>query len=240
MGFELPEIHDYCFEGITYAHEGQDPVLKGCDFMFPSGEIVYIKSPEGAGKSTLLQVLAGLLIPQSGGYYINGFDANGMSFEEFLPYRLKIGFTFDYGGLINNRTIFDNLTLPLVYHKLIDEKEAHRRVEEICERFDLAKFRRERPAHVPGRVRKLAILLRAVVTHPDLLLLDDPSVGLGEGTQVAFAELIKDLRAEGSLRHVVCSSYDDAFMDLMPHQIIHLDGGLIYAHSADDKKVANL
>ena len=235
------EIHSYGFEGMCFKHEGQDPTLLNCDFTFPAGEVVHIKSPEGAGKSTLLQILAGLLIPSSGNYLINGVDVVQMSFEEFLPYRLKIGFTFDYGGLINNRTIFDNLMLPLVYHKLITYEEAKIRVDDVIERFDLVKFRNERPAHVPGRVRKLAVLLRALVVHPEMLLLDDPSVGLGEATQKTFADYVLELREHGFCKHVIVSSYDDKFMNLFPHEVIHLDGGLIY-HQPNEglKKAASL
>jgi ABC-type transporter Mla maintaining outer membrane lipid asymmetry ATPase subunit MlaF len=154
---------------------------------------------------------------------------------------LRIGFSFDYGGLINNRTIADNMLLPLVYHKLISESEARARVDGMIDRFDLKKYKHERPAHVPGRVRKLAVLLRALVSQPQLLLLDDPSVGLGESTQVIFAQTIQEMRTSGSLRHVFISSYDDHFMSLLPHEIIHLDGGLLY-HQANgpDKEAVNV
>lgn len=232
----LPDIDNFRFEGLTFSHENQDPTLTACDFEFPSSSIVRVKSPEGAGKSTLLQILAGLILPQSGSYFINDLDVVDMSFEEFLPFRLRIGFTFDYGGLINNRTIAENLLLPLEYHKIISSEEARARVEDMLERFDLVKFRNERPAHVPGRVRKLAVLLRAVVIFPQMLLLDDPSVGLGEGTQVIFAEMLNEFRRDGRLRHIVISSYDDKFMDLFSHEVVHLDGGLLYHQPSAARK----
>lgn len=232
------DIESYQFEGLSHAHDGQDPTLRNCDFEFPAGKVVSLKSPEGAGKSTLLQILAGLIVPSSGSYLINGRNVSDMSFEEFLPYRLNIGFTFDYGGLINNRSIFDNLMLPLVYHKLIPYEAAKARVDDVIERFELKKFRNERPAHVPGRVRKLAVLLRAAVVQPHLLLLDDPSVGLGEGTQRMFVEYIDEMRAEGLVRHVVVSSYDEKFMELWPHEIVHLDGGLLYLQRNESERKA--
>lgn len=237
----LPNIESLRFEGLTFAHEGHDATLKGCDFDFPAGKTLWLKSPEGAGKSTLLQILAGLAMPQSGAYFLNGDNVVEMSFEDFLPYRLRIGFTFDYGGLINNRTIVDNLMLPLVYHKLLSPELARERVMEMLTRFDVQKFAMERPAHVPGRVRKIGVLLRGLVMRPQLLLLDDPSVGLSEGAQQEYVRYLGELRAEGSLKHVVVSSYDDRFMNLMAHDIVHLDGGLLYLQAgATTGKVVGL
>lgn len=233
----LPTIESIRFEGLNFAHEGYDPTLRACDFEFPTNSVVWVKSEEGAGKTSLLQVMAGLLIPQGGSYYLNERDVVPMSFEEFLPYRLKIGFTFDYGGLINNRSIFDNIVLPLNYHHLLSPADAKTRVKDLIERFDLGKFQKERPAHVPGRVRKLAVLLRGLVTHPDLLLLDDPSVGLGDATQTVFAELLKELHQQGRVKHLFVSSHDERFMRLFRHEIVHLSEGLLYRQAAGAEKV---
>lgn len=235
----LPNIDTLRFEGLRFAHEGQAPILKNCDFEFPADSFVWVKSQEGEGKSSLLQVMAGLTLPQGGCYFMNDLDVVPMSFEEFLPYRLRIGFTFDYGGLINNQSIEENLLLPLLYHKLIDGGEARERVKDLLARFDLKKFASERPAHVPGRVRKLAVILRGLISYPQLLLLDDPSVGLGETTQENFVDYLKELREDGRLRHVFVSSYDEAFMARLPHEIVHLDEGTLYhqPHSAEKRAV---
>lgn len=238
MGLKsLPRIEKIRFEGLYFTHEGYDPTIKNCDFDFPTDHFVWVKSEEGAGKTSLLQVMAGLLIPQGGSYLLNDQDVVPMSFEEFLPYRLKIGFTFDYGGLINNRTIFDNILLPLSYHHLLPDHESKRRVKDLIARFELEKFQHERPAHVPGRVRKLAILLRALVTHPDLVLLDDPSVGLGEATQAEFSVLLREMHQNGLIRHVFLSSHDDRFMGQFNYQVIHLSEGQLYRQTSHFEKI---
>jgi phospholipid/cholesterol/gamma-HCH transport system ATP-binding protein len=149
------KIEKIKFENVCFKFDGSDPVLKSADFEFPENEICWIQSEEGQGKSTLLQILAGLQMPQIGQYMLNGGNVREMTFEEFLPYRLKIGYSFDYGGLISNRTLKENLLLPLQYHKILSPKEGHKRVDEILERFDFVKSAKERPAHVPGRLRKL-------------------------------------------------------------------------------------
>lgn len=235
------KIESLKFEGISFSHEGQEPVIQNVEFDFPMNEILWVKAEEGAGKSSLLQVLGGLQIPQSGRYLINGENVADMSFEEFLPYRLEIGYSFDYGGLINNRTIYDNLMLPLLYHKVVSQEQAKERVDEIIRLFDIAKFAHERPAHVPGRIRKLTCLMRSVVMRPQVLLLDDPSVGLGQDSVYTFVDHLHKLRDEGFLKHVFISSYDDKFMSLMNYQIIHLDDGQLYFQAVDpEKRVVHL
>lgn len=232
----LPRIESIRFENLWFGHEGHDFILKQCDFEFPSNQIVWVKSPEGSGKSTLLQILAGLTLPTSGLYWMNEKNVTEMSFEEFLPYRLRIGYSFDYGGLLANRTIFDNLALPMLYHSLVPADIAKAHVQELIERFGLEKQATKRPADVPGRVRKLAILLRSLVLKPDLLLMDDPSVGLGQETVNALTQYLLELRDEGYLKHMFISSYDDKFMAELPHRLIHLDEGILFLEAETEEK----
>lgn len=235
------KINSIKFEAVSFTHEGQDSVLRSADFEFPTDQIIWLKAEEGAGKSTLLQLMAGLQIPQGGKYLINDENVVDMSFEEFLPYRMQIGYSFDYGGLISNRSLFDNLMLPLLYHKVVSGEEAKTRVNQLLQTFDIKKYAGERPAHVPGRVRKIVCLLRSMVMHPQILLLDDPSVGIGQESIHTFVDVIQQMRRDGILKHIFISSYDNDFMNLFDHQIVHLSEGLLYFQEVTAmKKVAHL
>lgn len=230
------KIESLKFEGVSFMHEGQDPIVRNVDFDFAMNEVLWVKAEEGSGKSSLLQILAGLQVPQSGKYLINGDNVADMSFEEFLPYRLQIGYSFDYGGLISNRSLYDNLMLPLLYHKIISPEEAKDRVFGLMKEFAIEKLANERPAHVPGRVRKLACLLRALASQPQILLLDDPSVGLGQESIYTFVDHIHRMRKEGIFSHIFVSSYDEKFMSHFDYQIIHLDDGQLYFQAVDPQK----
>lgn len=232
------QIESLKFEGITYQHEGQDATLNHVDFEFPTNQVLWLNSIEGAGKSTVLQILAGLLVPKSGRYLINDVNVTDMSFEEFLPYRLAIGFSFDYGGLISNRTLYDNLMLPLMYHKLLSPEQSKEQVLALFERFDFMKFKDQRPADVPGRLRKLACLLRAFVLQPQVVLLDDPSVGLGQETMYEFADFLNEKIKFGNLKHVFVSSYDEKFMNLFEGLTLHIQEGQIYKNTEPQEKKA--
>lgn len=232
------KIEKIKFENISFGFEGSDPILKNADFDFPQNEICWIQSDEGEGKSTLLQLIAALQMPQIGEYLINSTNIRDLTFEEFLPYRLKIGYSFDYGGLISNLSLRDNLLLPLRYHKLLKPEVAVKRVDELIERFDFAKAAKERPAHVTGRLRKLTCLLRSIIHYPDLLIMDDPSIGLSREVVDQFAQVILELRESGHLNHIMAVSYDETFMKKLNPKILHLDGGQLYSSVVDATKVA--
>lgn len=234
-------IQSLRFENLSFSHEGSDPLFRNLDFEFPMNKIIWLKATDGSGKSTLMQLMAGLTGPQTGAVIINDQNTTEMSFEDLLPLRLNIGYSFDFGGLIHNRTILENLLLPIQYHKFLSDYEAKKRVNDAMNRFHIAEFANERPAHVPGRVRKIVTIIRSMILHPELLLLDDPSVGLGPDLQSALVEMIAELREAGTLKHLFISSYDDKFMSSFDYEIIHVEEGLLYHQVPTDlKKAANL
>lgn len=228
------------FENLTFQYEGQDPVFTNVDFEFPLNETVWVRAEHGRGRSTLLQILAGLQIPTGGAYFINDENVTEMSFEEFLPYRLQIGYGFDSGGLIHNRTVFENIVLPLHYHKTVTAAEATERVHEYLNVFGLMKYRDLRPSFISGGTRKLACLIRAMVLHPQMLLLDDPTVGVAQETALKYFDLLNNLRSQGILNHVFVSSFDPKFMSLIDHVEVFIDGGILHStpHETEKKVVA--
>lgn len=235
-------IQSLKFEGLVFGYESQDPIFDKVDFDFPMNQIVWARASSGSGRSSLLQLMAGLQSPQFGKYVINDENVCEMSFEEFLPFRLKIGYGFDFGGLLNNRTLLENVTLPLVYHELMSQSQANEKMQRIFEFLNASKFMHQRPAHVPGGIRKLTCLIRSIATEPDVLLLDDPSVGLGQETILKFFDVIKDLREIGKCQHIFVSSFDEKLMSCLEHTEIFVEQGQIYKDLVADgqKKVVSL
>ena len=86
---------------LTYVNEKGRVVFSHVNFKFPMGEIVWLKDENGVGRSVLAKMLCGLLMPTSGDLLINGLAVNEMTFEEFVPFRCNMGYSFDFGGLIN-------------------------------------------------------------------------------------------------------------------------------------------
>lgn len=238
---ERKHIQSLQFDRIGFHFENDPQLFSDLSVDFVMNKTIWLRSEGAEGKSTFLQLMSGLLVPTSGHYRINNEEFTDMSFEDFLPYRLNIGYSFDQGGLIHNRTIEENILLPLLYHKLMPAREAKKRAHEYMERLEIIDSKDLRPSYVRGRVRKMACLIRALVTHPDLLLLDDPSVGLDEPLMKKFVDIIDELQASGRLHSIYISSYDEKFMNLLNHQEALLDAdGLHYSAEEDHKKVVNL
>ncbi|GIL17877.1 MAG: ABC transporter ATP-binding protein YtrE [Oligoflexia bacterium] len=238
----LPKIHSLKFEQMSFQYEGaQVPLFDHVDFDFPMGKFVWVKAASGSGRSTLLQLLAGLQMPTSGKYLINDQDVTEMTFEEFLPYRLAMGYGFDFGGLIHNGTLHENLMLPLMYHKMLSFNEAKARVDRYMNQMNISRYENQRPSLVQGGVRKIVCMLRALILHPQVVLLDDPSVGLGQEMILRYFDIIHSLRNQGLLQHVFISSFDEKMMSLLDHTEIWLDTGKLFNTAvSDEKKVVSL
>lgn len=239
---QLPKINSLQFEKMTFQFEGtQVPLFDSIDFDFPMNQMVWVRAVSGSGRSTLLQLMAGLQMPTSGKYLINDQDVSEMSFEEFLPYRLSMGYGFDFGGLIHNRTIHENLMLPLMYHKMLPYREAKDRVDQYLTQMNIIRYENQRPSLVQGGVRKIACMLRALILHPQVLLLDEPSVGLSQELVLKYFDIVHSLRSEGTLQNIFVSSYDEKMMSLLDHSEIWLDTGKLYASPvSEEKKVVSL
>jgi ABC-type transporter Mla maintaining outer membrane lipid asymmetry ATPase subunit MlaF len=235
------KIESLRFEHLHFSFEGQEALFENVDFDFPMAKIVWVKASTGAGRSTLLQLMAGLAVPEKGKYLINDQNVSEMSFEEFLPYRLQIGYGFDFGGLLHNKTLLENLTLPLVYHKICNEGEAQDRAHYYLSELGALKFANKKPSDIPGGMRKLACVIRAAITEPQVLLLDDPSVGIGQDTILKFFDLVSELRKKDKCRHIFISSFDEKLMHCLEHSEIFIDCGQIYSEMTEtEKKVVNL
>ena len=206
-------IESLRFELLDFAYDTSLPVFKQTTFDFPTSAVTLVEGDTRQGRSSLLRILAGLSLPTGGKYLLNGQDVGKMSFKEFLPYRKLIGFSFDYGGLIANRTIWKNLMLPLEYHRSMEPTEASEKVAALCRAFGLFESKDSYPAAVSGGARKACTVARAFVTDPELLLLDDPFVALDDRAAEAVVETVRNARKSGSIKHVLFTGKNDRWAE---------------------------
>lgn len=208
--------------GLNYRSGDESPhsskekvVFENLSYNFGLDDNYLIDGTMGSGRSSIMKVLAGLLIPGQGSYFINNEDVLLMSFEEFLPYRLHIGYSFDYGGLLANRTLKDNLLIPLLYHKLVSSGEAEKRAKKLLETFKIMGHENQRPASVSGAMRKATVVARSFILNPEMLIMDDPFVGLDDEQGKNIVELISEHRKLHGLRHVFYSTRYERFVKLL-------------------------
>lgn len=199
------------FKDLSFAFEGARPLFENISMAMPTSRVVWVRSPGGRGKSTLLKILAGLIVPQSGSYLMNGINVGEMSFEDFLPYRLNIGYGFDMGGLLNNKSLAENLILPLIYHSLLSAEEAFDRVHGVTDLFGMQDIRDLRPFGVSGSYRKLTCVMRAFIHQPEVVILDDPMTGLKQDNLNDLYHFVEENFAAGTLRQVFFTSENPEF-----------------------------
>jgi len=203
-------IQSLAFDNLTFGFDHSAPLFENITMEMPKTRAVWVRSPGGRGKSSFLRLMAGLLSPQSGKYLINGQNVSEMSFEDFLSYRLAMGYGFDMGGLLNNKTLFENLMLPLQYHKIIGEEEAYERVQSVTDMFGMTQSRDYRPFSVSGSQRKLACIVRAFIHWPQVVYLDDPVTGLKEDNVNDLLYFVEEGYATRGLKQIFFSSESPA------------------------------
>lgn len=217
--FELNEF--------TFQYSAGNTVFENVTLDLPLNEIRHVTGPSGQGQSTLLKLLALLTPPSGGEIRVNERVVSEMSFEEFLPWRIEIGYTFEGGGLLANRTLEENLALPHLYHNLSDPDVILGEIRQIAARFKFESFLNRRPALVSGGLRKLITILRPVLLRPSFLLMDDPFSGLDPQTAKELERLIKELRAEEEIQTIYFTSRDEIWPQRLGAKQLWVDSGRV-------------
>ncbi len=153
-------------------------ILDGADFAVEQGDRVCIWGPSGGGKSTFLRVLAGLEKADQGHVFINGKPAEMDSPKATDPVRNDLGFVFQNSALISNLNVFDNVAMPLRYHRFGTEDVIKQRVEVVLQNMLVAEHAHEFPHQLSLGIQKRVAVARTLILDPTILLMDEPTAGL--------------------------------------------------------------
>ena len=173
---------------------GSRQILDGMTFEVPNGLNYVLMGPSGTGKSVTLKHVIGIFRPDSGQVRVDGKDVPGMSRDELMALRKRMGYLFQNGALINWLTVFDNVALPLREHGLLPRAERGDRVAEVLELVGLSHASAQFPPDISGGMKLRAGLARALVTKPEYVLYDEPNAGLDPIISQQIHELIAEVR----------------------------------------------
>ena len=204
--------------------------LNGVSLSVEDGEFVAIMGPSGCGKSTLLNILGLLDSPTSGTYLLNGKDVGSLKESQRTDVRKgEIGFVFQSFNLIDELTVEENVELPLIYLD-VPSKERKERVAEILRRVDMSHRAKHFPQQLSGGQQQRCAIARAVISHPSMILADEPTGNLDSKNGEEVMKLLQELNAEGTTIIMVTHSKHDA---AYATRIINLFDGQIVDEMGD-------
>ncbi|MGA2613024.1 MAG: ABC transporter ATP-binding protein [Spirochaetia bacterium] len=202
--------------------------LKGIDLDIKSGSFACVAGPSGSGKTTLLNMIGLIDTPTGGSVRIAGEDIQTLSEKSRTRYRSRtLGFIFQSFNLLPVLDVFENIHLPLILHGEISREEKHERVMELVRAVGLEEHIRHKPFELSGGQRQRVAIARALVTHPLIVLADEPTANLDSVTGNEVLDLMERINRERGTTFIF-SSHDPGIMERAA-RVIRLHDGEVQA-----------
>ena len=207
---------------ISKRFSGGQEALSGLNLMINKGEMVFITGHSGAGKSTLLRLIALIDRPSDGQIIIDNQNIGRIKKRNISEYRRQIGIVFQDHKLLYDRTIFDNVALPLIISG-ISRQEAKRRVRAALDQVNLLQKEKQKPETLSAGEQQRVGIARAIVTKPKLLIADEPTGNLDPELSFEVMKIFHRFNQVGVT--VLIASHDIALIDHLGCRQIALENG---------------
>lgn len=179
-------------------HTGQVLLFENLNLNLAQNRCTVLMGPAGCGKSTILKIAAGLILPQSGTVVFEQKTWESRNEDQTIKVRSKMGFVFQNAALWANKTIRQNIELPLQFHNPhYTKSELDERIKNVARMVGLRDVWADRPSHLSLGEQKLVSFARAIVNEPEILFLDDPTAGLDNQLKERLISFIEDFRRQG-------------------------------------------
>ncbi len=202
---------------------GPQRVLVDIDLTIKPGEIFSIMGPSGSGKSVLLRQIAGLDLPSSGTVRVDGHDPADPETRD----RYALALVFQAGALFNSLTVYDNLALYPLEHRLCPKTEIRDRVMRALKILSLEAAVHKFPSELSGGMKKRVAIARALVMEPQLILFDEPTSELDPTMSATISEIIATLRQQLSITTIVVTHDRDLALTISDRVAILMKGRLV-------------
>lgn len=187
----------------TYGKNRKVFALKDFNLQVANGEMVAIMGKSGSGKSTVLNIISGIDRLEKGSYIFNGIDMSKISGDKITLFRRdNLGFVLQHFALIEDYTIYDNISLPLRLKKE-SKSEIRKRVIKIAKDLDIDRHLNKYPKELSGGEAQRVAIARAIINNPKLILADEPTGALDEENGERIMEIFKKLHKKGNTLIIV-------------------------------------
>ncbi|MDR2877169.1 MAG: cell division ATP-binding protein FtsE [Chromatiales bacterium] len=210
------------FENVGKRYPGGQEALVGLNMHLRAGEMAFLTGRSGAGKSTLLKLIALIERASYGQIFFNGRSLIRIRSAQIPYLRREIGIIFQNHNLLSDRTVFDNVALPLVIAGY-EHREIARRVRAALDKVGLLDKERRYPVMLSGGEQQRVGIARAVVHKPPLLLADEPTGNLDPGLSEEVMRLFAQFNQVGVT--VLIASHDLQLISRMGRRILRLEAG---------------
>ena len=200
--------------------------LKDINLTIQDGDIYGIIGFSGAGKSTLLRTINALETPSSGSVLVDGENINRLSKQRLREKRKNIGMIFQQFNLLETKTVYDNVALPLKLNR-VPSKEIKKRVDEILKYVELEDKKKVYPSKLSGGQKQRVGIARALATNPSILLSDESTSALDPKTTGAILKLLKKINRELGITIILITHEMNVIQEICNHVAVMENGRIV-------------
>lgn len=218
---------------------GGHAIIKEADLIVKAGETKVILGPSGVGKSTILKSILGLLRPTRGKVTVQDKVISSIPEKEILKLRMRMAMVFQNGALFDTMTVGDNVSYRLREFALLPKEKIEERVSQVLRFVGMEGARKLKPSQLSGGMRKRVAIARGLAPDPDIILFDEPTVGLDPVNHHNIEQLIIKLKGDRK-RAIVVVTHDIASACKIADSIVMLhEGNFIFEGTPDELRKSN-
>jgi cell division transport system ATP-binding protein len=218
-------------ENVTKRYPGGQEALSGLDLTIDKGEMVFVTGHSGAGKSTLLKLIALIERPTGGQVIVDGQNTSRVRRRKIPAYRRQIGMVFQDHKLLYDRSVADNVALPLIIAG-VNRRDAGKRVRAALEQVGLLHKEKRNPETLSAGEQQRVGIARAIATRPKLLIADEPTGNLDPELSLEVMRVFRRFNEFGVT--LLIASHDIDLIDKLGCRRIQLEGGRLAAASSEE------
>lgn len=216
------------FESVSKRYASGHEALANVSFELDDNEMAFLTGHSGAGKSTLLKLVMLMERPSQGQVFVNGLNLRQVKRGGIAQLRRQIGVVFQNHQLLFDRTVFDNVSLPLVIAGY-QPRDIARRVRASLDKVGLLDKEKNYPIALSGGEQQRVGIARAVVNRPELILADEPTGNLDPALSAEIMNLFEEFNRVGAT--VLIATHDLALIARMSHRLLTLRSGRLVSAS---------
>jgi len=209
----------------------EQKIFDQISFELENKECLLIVGSHGYYNGILLNTIVGFYEPAEGAVTFEGVDIYSKTEEELVALRKKVSFVFQEGVFLANLSVLENLLLPVkFYSKKFIQSKVMKEIKEYCDFFEVPPVLQKRPAFISYTSKKLLSLIRALITHPEMIILNKPLFNLDIRNQKRVIHVLKEMKSQGKTLVISSNSFD--VIKALADRVIHIE-------KKDIKKILN-